>query len=188
MEKCLPTKQRQDDGHFGKFKELVVDLWKKARVQRMPGGSSSSDDSYLISRETSALDYSDDDYLDDYSDLDDSSYAATLSWQPSEEEDFSSDEWIEGKHGFQDQSILICSNSCMLNNNANTFIRNGVTQSESERNLSIHVIPFQSRTHLIPFLKGNCCPEWKGTIHFLCPRKIFMFGSTIDYYFRSCFI
>lgn len=92
----MPAKQRQEDGHFGKFKELVTDLWKKAHVRRVPGGSSSSDDSHLISREpSSVLDYSDDDHLDDYSD--DSSYAATT-WQPSEEEDFSADEWIEGKH------------------------------------------------------------------------------------------
>ena len=103
VEKCLPAKQRQDEGQLETFQELVTDLWKNrlTHVQRVPGGSSSSEDYCTpISRAPSSmLDYPDD-YLDeDYSDDDDSSYAAT-SWQPSEEDDLSSEEW--GKGGFHD--------------------------------------------------------------------------------------
>ena len=115
VEKCLPAKQRQDEGQFETFQEVVTDLWKNrlTHVQRVPGGSSSSEDYCTpISREPSSmLDYPDD-YLDeDYSDDDDSSFAATMSWQPSEEDDFSSDEWGQGKHvAFK---IEVLYNSCM---------------------------------------------------------------------------
>ena len=115
VEKCLPAKQRQDEGQFETFQELVTDLWKKrlTHVKRVPGGSSSSEDYCTpISREPPSMHYPDD-YLDEYSDFDESSYAAT-SWQPSEEDDFSSEEW--GKGGFHDQSIM--TRAHVLNNDA----------------------------------------------------------------------